>query len=148
MPTLQEIRDTLPAPWVERGPEFIKPGVPDFPDHDRMDLRLGPDLVLVIRILKPAAKERERLRELRYGRPEPREQIAVELKTCAYDGYFAPPDLDSVLRWASGTIARAVLMGVEVSYLPPWLKPLVDADLDRALAHVAATRQALKETSC
>ena len=146
MPTLQEIRDALPAPWVERGPEFIKPGVPDFPKHDRMDLRLGPDLVLVIRILKPAEHASECERQRRHGRPETPLRICAELVTCAYGGYFAPPDLDSVLRWTSGTIARAVLMGVEVSYLPPWLKPSVDADLDRALTHVAATRQALKET--
>ena len=140
MPTLQEIRAALPAPWVECQ-------CPDFPKHDRMDLRLGADLVFVIRILKPAEHVRECERQRRYGRPETPLRICAELVTCAYGGYFAPPDLDSVLRWASGTISRAVLMGVEVSYLPPWLKPLVDADLDRALTHVAATRQALKETT-
>ena len=138
--TLAEIRAAIPAPWVER-PDT------DFPDHDRMDLRLGPDLVFVIRVLKPEEYARRCERERRYGRPEPREVVCAELKTCAYDGYFAPPDLDSALRWTAGAISRAVLMGVELSCLPSWLKPLVDAELDRALAHVAATRAALKETT-
>lgn len=134
---LQQIREALPGDWVD-APDPLDPAL-------RMKLRLGPDLALLIRVRSTEDIERAARRDVLAGRPVSSPMIGVGIETCAYDSFQAVPDIPALLRWAPGAIVRTVLMGVEVTFLPPWLRESVVAELDRSLAHVAATRDVLKE---